>query len=160
MKLVITAITLFLRKNSSSGIKLSSVFIFLLEGSSSWGGGGWAGGRGAETVLGGWGTGGAGTNAAKMKSQIKQTEQTHEITIKHLLFQILTGRDHHRWRSGCHDMWSRGWHGHHVDARGMQHGWHWGQTNHRSHWGLRNDRDSREQGPHWGRHLENKDHKY
>lgn len=62
--------TLFLRRNSSSGIRLSSVFIFLLEGSSSCGGGGWAGGMGAETVLGGWGTGGAGTNAEKQKQFI------------------------------------------------------------------------------------------
>lgn len=35
VKFVIAAATLFLRKNSSSGIRLSSVFIFLLEGSSS-----------------------------------------------------------------------------------------------------------------------------
>lgn len=53
--------TLFLRRNSSSGIRLSSDFIFLLTGSSSRGGGGWIGGAG--TTLGGCGTGGAGTNA-------------------------------------------------------------------------------------------------
>lgn len=60
--------TLFLRRNSSSGIRLSSVFIFLLTGSSSWGGGGcgWDGGAGAE--LGGCGTGGAGTNAVRRSS--------------------------------------------------------------------------------------------
>lgn len=55
--------TLFLRRNSSSEIRLSSVFIFLVTGSSSWGGGGWDGGAGAE--LGGCGTGGAGTNAER-----------------------------------------------------------------------------------------------
>lgn len=55
--------TLFLRRNSSSGTRLSSVFSFLEAGSSSMGGGGWTGGIGAGAGTGA--TGGAGTNAAR-----------------------------------------------------------------------------------------------
>ena len=53
---------LFLRRNSSSGMRLSSVFSFLDAGSSSMGGGGWTGGMGAGAGTGA--TGGAGTKAA------------------------------------------------------------------------------------------------
>lgn len=52
---------LFLRRNSSSGMRLSSVFSFLEAGSSSMGGGGWTGGMGAGAGTGA--TGGAGTKA-------------------------------------------------------------------------------------------------
>lgn len=55
--------TLFLRRNSSSGMRLSSVFSFLEAGSSSMGGGGWTGGIGAGAGTGA--TGGAGTKAAR-----------------------------------------------------------------------------------------------
>lgn len=54
---------LFLRRNSSSGMRLSSVFSFLEAGSSSMGGGGWTGGIGAGAGTGA--TGGAGTKAAR-----------------------------------------------------------------------------------------------
>lgn len=55
--------TLFLRRNSSSGMRLSSVFSFLDGGSSSIGGGGCTGGIGAGAGTGA--TGGAGTKATK-----------------------------------------------------------------------------------------------
>lgn len=54
---------MFLRRNSSSGMRLSSVFSFLDGGSSSIGGGGCTGGIGAGAGTGA--TGGAGTKAAK-----------------------------------------------------------------------------------------------
>lgn len=57
--------TLFLRRNSSSGMRLSSVFSFLEVGSSSIGGGGCTGGIGAGAGTGA--TGGAGTKAARTR---------------------------------------------------------------------------------------------
>lgn len=61
----LVSLTLFLRRNSSSGTRLSSVFSFLEAGSSSMGGGGWTGGIGAGAGTGA--TGGAGTNAARTR---------------------------------------------------------------------------------------------
>ena len=58
--------TLFLRRNSSSGMRLSSVFSFLDGGSSSIGGGGCTGGIGAGAGTGA--TGGAGTKAARTRN--------------------------------------------------------------------------------------------
>ncbi len=81
--------------------------------------------------------------------------------VTDLLFKRLTSRNHHGWRSGCHNMGCRGRHGHHIDAWGMQHGWHGGQNlpraqaHHRTHWRSGYDRNRREQcGPHWRCHLE------
>jgi len=72
--------TLFLRRNSSSGIKLSSLFSFFETGSSSMGGGGWTGGIGAGEGTGA--PGGAGTNAGM---GLRKAQHSHPLRIQQIL---------------------------------------------------------------------------
>src|SRR4029434_4116770 len=68
----------------------------------------------------------------------------------------LTCGHHHGRGPGGHEVGSGGWHGHHVDAGRVQHGWHgrkhlrWGQTDHGGHGGPREHGHRRQQG---GAHL-------
>lgn len=153
--------TLVLRRNSSSGIRLSSVFIFLLTGSSSCGIGGWAGGMGAGGALGGWGTGGAGTNATGHRTLMSSVRFCLSKSVASVFAcDHLTCRHHHGRRSRSHDGGRGRGHRYHADARGVNHGGHRGQdltrgqTHHRSHGGPRDNRHGRNQGgAYWRRNL-------
>lgn len=164
--------TLFLRRNSSSGIRLSSDFIFLLTGSSSRGGGGWIGGAG--TTLGGCGTGGAGTNATEKsrylnwvmtkvtQTQLKKTyPKGKEGSFHHYLHFIhLTSRNNNWGWPGCQNV--RCWWGNrdHINTGSRYHGRHLRnnlagcKAHHRSHWWSWNYRHSgQEGGAYWWSQL-------
>lgn len=156
--------TLFLRRNSSSGIRLSSDFIFLLTGSSSRGGGGWIGGAG--TTLGGCGTGGAGTNAIEkgrylnwVMTKVTQTQRKKKYPEgkegsfhRYLHFIHLTSRNNHWGWPRCQNVrcWWGNWD--HINTGSGYHGRHLRnnlagcKAHHWSHWWSWNYRHRRQEG--------------